>query len=122
MARKGEALNDWRSQFQQSPTLFLAAAIGGGLLIGIATNARKSHPAPQRQRETEPQSSPRSLDWDWSDSIGVIKSILIGIAITQAKKVLIIHMANQRATTAEESERQAPTSGRAKAPPDSTTH
>jgi hypothetical protein len=123
MARKVEAPIDWRSQFQESPTLFLAAAVGGGLLIGMATNALRSHPAPERREEVEPEPEParKSLRWDWSDSIGVVKSVLIGIAITQAKKVLVNQMANHGATRGS-SEHPAPSAARTKAPPDSTTH
>ena len=124
MARKVDAPIDWRSQFQASPTLFLVAAIGGGLLIGMATNARKAHkarPAPERKRELQPEPARKSLSWDWSDSIGVIKSVLIGIAITQAKKLVLTQMANHR-TAAAEPAHQGTSSDHAKVPPDSTTH
>jgi len=122
MARKVDAPIDWRSQFQESPTLYLAAAVGGGLLIGMATNALKAHPAAKRRPEAPPEPPQKNLRWDWSDSIGVIKSVLIGIAITQAKKVLVNHMAHQGTAAAESAEHQSPSAARAKAPPDSTTH
>ena len=122
MARKVEAPADWRSQYQESPTLFLAAAVGGGLLIGIATNTLKSHPVPVRREELAPEPTRKSLQWNWSDSIGVIKSVLIGIAITEAKKILVNHMANKGIDPAESPEPQSRSTGRAKAPPDSTTH
>jgi hypothetical protein len=79
---------DWRSKFENSPTVFLAAALGGGLLIGSATNHRSSRSPTQPGPDFEAGSAHRSLGWDWHDSIGVVKSILIGIAITQAKKIL----------------------------------
>jgi hypothetical protein len=80
---------DWRSKFENSPTVFLAAALGGGLLIGSATNHRKPPSATQPKREFEAAPAHKSLGWDWNDSLGVVKSILIGIAITQAKKMLL---------------------------------
>jgi hypothetical protein len=79
---------DWRARFEHSPTLFLAAALGGGLLMGIASNDRKPRTPPRRQREPQRPPKRRALSWDWNDSVGVVKSVLIGIAITQAKKVL----------------------------------
>ena len=79
---------DWRSKFEKSPIVFLAAALGGGLLIGSALNHRKSHSSPEPRRNVEAAPAHRSLGWDLNDSLGVVKSILIGIAITQAKKIL----------------------------------
>lgn len=91
-----DAASNWRSQFQHSPTVFLAAALGSGLLLGIATNYRRSRLPPQPMPDSEPPPKRRNLGWDWSDSVGVIKSVLIGIAITQAKKALIKHGTEQR--------------------------
>jgi hypothetical protein len=104
---------DWRSKFEKSPIVFLAAALGGGLLIGSAIHHRKSHSASQPTRDFEAAPAHRRLGWDLNDSLGVVKSILIGIAITQAKKLLF-----------------NPTPGRPTMPPlapkqrasDSTTH
>ncbi|HTC45637.1 MAG TPA: hypothetical protein VK696_11360 [Steroidobacteraceae bacterium] len=96
---------DWRARFEKSPTIFLAAALGGGLLIGSATNHRRSAPPAHSRREFEAAPARSKLGWHWDDSLGVLKSILIGIAITQAKKALF-----------------GPTPGRPKVPPDSTTH
>jgi surface antigen len=79
---------DWRSKFEKSPTVFLAAALGGGLLMGSATNHRKSRSRAQTRRDFEATPAHRSLGWDWNDSIGVVRNVLIGIAITQAKKML----------------------------------
>ena len=79
---------DWRSKFEKSPIVFLAAALGGGLLIGSAINHRKSHSTPAPRGDFEAVPAHRSLGWDLNDSLGVVKSILIGIAITQAKKIL----------------------------------
>jgi hypothetical protein len=96
-----EAIN-WRSKFENSPTVFLAAALGGGLLIGSATNHRKAPSATQprrARREFEAAPAHRSLGWDWNDSLGVVKSILIGIAITQAKKMLVNSTHSGKATS-----------------------
>jgi hypothetical protein len=79
---------DWRSKFEKSPIVFLAAALGGGLLIGRAINHRKSPSPTQPRHDFEAAPAHKSLGWDLNDSIGVVKSILIGIAITQAKKLL----------------------------------
>jgi hypothetical protein len=79
---------DWRSKFENSPIVFLAAALGGGLLMGSAINHRKSHSPPEPTRDVEAAPAHKRLGWDLNDSIGVVKSILIGIAITQAKKML----------------------------------
>lgn len=110
MARKAEAATDWRTQFHVSPAIFLVAAIGGGLLIGMATNHRKARPVLERKPEPAPEPPRKSLSWDWSDSIGVVKSVLIGIAITQAKKLVVNGMARHREAAQGE------------VPPDSTTH
>jgi hypothetical protein len=93
---KVKAPIDWRSQFEKSPTMLLVAALGSGLLIGIASNQRKSRSPPAPMRELEVAPDRRILTWDWNDSIGVVKSILIGIAITQAKKALFNQKPNQR--------------------------
>jgi hypothetical protein len=120
--QKVDAAIDWRSQFQKSPTVFLAAALGGGLLIGIASNDRKSRSPPRRMGDLDASPNRKSFGWDWNDSIGVVKSVLIGIAITQAKKVLFNQTANPRTTPAEAAEDPAPSSGPAKVAPDSAMH
>jgi hypothetical protein len=94
--QQAESVIDCRVRFQKSPVTFLAVALGGGVLIGIASNKR-TFPEPHRKR----------LSWDWNDSVAVIKSILIGIAITQTKKVLFDPMPHQQ-----------PTPGKAQAHPD----
>jgi hypothetical protein len=96
---------DWRSKFEKSPAVFLAAALGGGLLIGSATNYRKSRSPVQSKRNFAAAPPRSSTGWGWHDSIGLIKSVLIGIAITQAKKRLF-----------------TPTPSRPKVPSDSATH
>jgi hypothetical protein len=106
--QKAAAAIDRRSRFQKSPTVFLAAALGGGLLIGIATNDRKPRLPPERTHELEAPPNRRRLSWDWNDSIGVIKSVLIAIAITQGKKML--------------TNRMPPASGPANVAPDSAMH
>jgi hypothetical protein len=91
---------DWRSRFQMSPTVFLAAALGGGLLIGMATRGRKT-PPPAKADAGDGAAEPARPSWDWNDSIGVVKSVLIGIAITQVKKMLFNPAADRRTTPAD---------------------
>jgi hypothetical protein len=93
------AATPWRSRFQRSPIVFLAAALGGGLLIGKVTSG-KSRSAPERTADGEASPHHTSPSWDWNDSVGVLKSVLIGIAITQAKKALFNPKPSQRATPA----------------------
>ena len=94
------AASAWRSEFQKAPTVFLAASFGGGVLIGIGSQRRKSHALPERARDLEAAPNRKSLRWDWNDSISVVKSVLIGIAIAEAKKLLFNRMLNKQTTPA----------------------
>jgi hypothetical protein len=87
LEQKVKSATDWRQHYHKSTGTFLAVALGGGLLLALATNGRKSRalPAPNvhadvpaRRRGTAPL----------EDSIDVIKGALIGLAATHAKNAL----------------------------------
>ncbi len=52
LEQKVKSATDWRQHFDKSPGMFLAAALGGGLLLALVTNSRRARivyaPAPAR--------------------------------------------------------------------------
>jgi hypothetical protein len=120
--QKAEAAAPWRAQFEKSPTVFLAAALGGGLLIGIASNDRKPRPAAEPVRDPKAAPNHQRLRWDWNDSVGVVKSVLIGIAITQAKKMLCDQMPDQEPKPGDTQEHPDSSSDSETGAPDSAMH
>jgi hypothetical protein len=88
LEQKVKAVTDWRHHYAKSPGTFLATALGGGLLLALATSRHRSrgvsaplspsNPVPGRPQERGP------LD----DSLSAIKVALIGLAAAQAKSVL----------------------------------
>jgi hypothetical protein len=42
LERRAKDLTDWRAYYRQNPMLFLGAAIGGGLILGVLASPRES--------------------------------------------------------------------------------
>ena len=83
---------DWRRQFRSNSGAFLGLALGGGILIGLATARRKAVPAELTYPET-PAGGPtarysdhrrRELSHAWQS----IESALIGVAAAKLKDTL----------------------------------
>jgi hypothetical protein len=92
LGQKVKSATDWRQYFEKSPGLFLAAALGGGLLLAYATNSRRARlpaaaPAAAATREPSPPAPDKAAE-PLNASLGVIKAALIGVAATHAKRVL----------------------------------
>ncbi|MEJ0006258.1 MAG: hypothetical protein WDM77_07700 [Steroidobacteraceae bacterium] len=93
LEQKVQSATDWRQHFEKSPLLFLAVALGGGLLLAHATNGRRARPISALPASPAPAPlhvapSPVKEGGQVRESIGVIKSALIGMAANQAKNVL----------------------------------
>lgn len=90
LEQKVKSAADWRHHFAKSPVAFLAAAVGGGVLLALATRGPPSrssaYPPPVRRPDSVP-AGPR-VAGQFDASIGVIKGALIGLAADQAKNVL----------------------------------
>jgi hypothetical protein len=90
LEHKVKSATDWRQQFQKSPGTFLAVAAGAGLLLALLTNGRKAPPAAAAplQVPTIPPHSRIRPDGEISQSLGIIKSALIGVAASKATSAL----------------------------------
>jgi hypothetical protein len=88
LEQKVKSVTDWRRQYQKSPGVFLAAALGGGLLLAWATNARKYRSLAPPIAPVQAPSPPPKGGGELDASIGVIKSALIGLAAKHAKTAL----------------------------------
>ncbi len=98
LEQKVKSATDWRQHYEKSPGLFLAAALGGGLLVALATHSRRPRavaalPVPPQV----PAARPKGGD----DSMGVIKSALIGLAASHAKDALTALLPGFQAQLAE---------------------
>ena len=89
LGQKVKSATDWRQHFQKSPGMFLAAALGGGLLLAYATGSRRSH-APRIRSLPHPEvpTRTRKEEHQLGESLDVIKGALMGLAVTQAKNAL----------------------------------
>jgi hypothetical protein len=89
LGQKVKSSTDWRHHYEKSPFLFLAAALGGGLLVAHATKGRRyCAPVPQPIAHPEAPASAAKEGGQLGASVGVIKDALIGLAATHAKRVL----------------------------------
>jgi hypothetical protein len=93
LGQKVKSATDWRQHYDKSPGLFLAAALGGGLLVAFATSSRRTRvivtPSMPAQVPAVPVPAVRTKSAGPSDdSIGVIKTALIGLAASHAKDAL----------------------------------
>ena len=87
LEQKVKSATDWRQHYDKAPGLFLAAALGGGLLLAFATGKRRARPlpAPRAPAEAAVRSQGSSAP---NESMGMIKSALIGLAASHAKDAL----------------------------------
>jgi len=99
--------------------MFLASALGGGLLLALATNNQKSYGSAQAVRAHDPSSLATQAGRSGGHT-GVIRSALIGLAAAQAKNVLAQLIAGSNAHPAERKEERS-IGGRGAAPPPQAT-
>jgi hypothetical protein len=88
LEQKVKTAADWRHHYAKSPGTFLAAAVGGGLLLALATSSGRSRGAPSSMPPSHPVSSRPKEKGRLDGSITVIKDALIGLAANQAKSLL----------------------------------
>ena len=93
LEQKVKSSIDWRQHFDKSPGMFLAAALGGGLMLALVTNSRRPRIvyAPQPERVHLPRvdiPAPPKATSHVDDSMGVIKSALIGLAAGHIKDAI----------------------------------
>ena len=102
LEQKVKSATDWRQHFDKSPGMFLAAALGGGLLLALVTNSRKSrvvYAAPPAAPVDIP--APQKAASHADDSLGMIKSALIGLAAGHIKDAIAQMVPGFRAEVAE---------------------
>jgi hypothetical protein len=88
LGEKVKSATDWRQHFRKSPGMFLAAALGGGVVLALATTGRRSRPIPAPIAQADVPTARRGGGGPLDASIGIIKGALIGLAATRAKKAL----------------------------------
>ena len=88
LGQKVKSATDWRQHYDKSPGLFLAAALGGGLLVAFATSSRRPRVIVAPSLPAQVPSVRPKREGQSDDSIGVIKTALIGLAATHAKDAL----------------------------------
>jgi hypothetical protein len=88
LEQKVKSVADWRKHYTKAPGAFLATAVGGGVLLALATNPNRPRPAgPPASPSVPAPRQPRekgALD----EPISVIKAALIGLAANHAKQML----------------------------------
>ncbi len=87
LEHKVKSAADWRRYFDRSPGMFLAAALGTGLLLALATNRRRPLAPAATILDSLPSAADRSVG-KRQETFGEIKSALIGLAAGHAKTVL----------------------------------
>lgn len=89
LEQKVKSVTDWRQHFENNTGTFLAAALGGGLLLSLIGS--------QRQRSVRGSSGAANLAHTGAgagtsgplhETIAEIKGALIGVAATQAKSFI----------------------------------
>lgn len=88
LGQKVKAAADWRQHFEKSPGMFLAAALGGGLLVGIAAKGRRRRSELPLAVQPVPAAPPSRPRGPLADSIDEVKGALVGLVATRAKSVL----------------------------------
>ena len=88
LEQKVKAATDWRRHYAKSPGAFLATAIGGGLLLALATNPRRSRAVPSQPQQSSSVPARPKERGQLDDSISLIKGALIGLAADQARSML----------------------------------
>jgi hypothetical protein len=88
LEQKVKAVTDWRKHYTKAPGAFLVTALGGGVLLALATNPNGPRPtAPPASNSLPARPEPRekgALD----EPISVIKAALIGLAANHVKEIL----------------------------------
>ena len=89
LEQKVKSATDWRQHFENNPGAFLAAAVGGGLLLSLMASQKRrtiytpsAAPAGLSAGASAPASGPIH------ETIGEIKGALFGVAATQAKSFI----------------------------------
>lgn len=88
LERKVKSATDWRQHYKSHPGTFLAAAIGGGLVLSLIANQGKRRVVSQGSSETPQRRASSLTNGPVQQHIGEIKGALIGLAATQAKNIL----------------------------------
>ncbi len=89
LEHKVKSVTDWRQYFENNPDAFLAAALGGGLLLSlIGSQRQRSRPAPSPLPDIARSAANTGPSGPVSETVGEIKGALIGVAATQAKSFI----------------------------------
>ncbi|MDP9088275.1 MAG: hypothetical protein M3O26_06020 [Pseudomonadota bacterium] len=90
LEQKVKSATDWRQHYDQNPGAFLAAAVGGGLLLSLMVGQRRRyiHAPSAAQASASTSSGVVPMSGHIRETIGDIKGALVGVAATQAKSFI----------------------------------
>ena len=85
LGQKVQSATDWRKRYRQSPAIFLAGAVGGGVLLALLTSRQKAPAvhviANGQTAEVRPASGGGNLAFE------AVKGALLAIAASQARSM-----------------------------------
>jgi hypothetical protein len=88
LEQKVKSAADWRKHYTKAPGAFLVTALGGGVLLALATNPNRSRPAAPPASSSLPAPREPREKGALDEPISVIKAALIGLAANHAKEML----------------------------------